>query len=259
MWMQANWEKPLRSAVRAVFQLIWKYLRVEVQGIEHIPKKGPVIIYANHSGWSGFDAVMLAFCVFQMRRRIPRMIAHRFWFSRPWMAVLSHKFGLVKAQVGAAVELLEKNHIVIIFPEGEQGNFKPSSEMYQLQPFHSGIVRIALTTGVPVIPCTIIGAEETHINLASILVKNILPKGITLPLPLLFLPLPARWRIGFHPLIDPTQFKPTEAHDPFKVERIARLWRKKLQIYLYRELKKRPGVFIDRERWLQFFRKFRNS
>ena len=41
-------------------ELIEKYLRVQVEGARYLPKRGPYIVIANHSGYMGFDALMLS-------------------------------------------------------------------------------------------------------------------------------------------------------------------------------------------------------
>ena len=43
-----------------VMEIVNKYLRVEVEGLENIPKRGAGIILPNHSGFSGFDAFILS-------------------------------------------------------------------------------------------------------------------------------------------------------------------------------------------------------
>ena len=48
-------------------------------------------------------------------------------------------------------------------PEGFKGIGKPFRERYKLQRFgRGGFVSAALRTGVPIIPCSIVGAEEIY-------------------------------------------------------------------------------------------------
>jgi 1-acyl-sn-glycerol-3-phosphate acyltransferase len=50
-----------------------------------------------------------------------------------------------------------------VWPEGFKGIGKPFSERYKLQRFgRGGFVSAALRTGVPIIPCSIVGAEEIY-------------------------------------------------------------------------------------------------
>ena len=55
---------------------------------------------------------------------------------------------------------------------------------------------MAVATGAPIIPCVIIGAEESNINLGAVQLGKSLC-GVTLPVPFNLLPFPAKWKIQF--------------------------------------------------------------
>ncbi len=119
------------------------------------------------------------------------------------IAVPAQKLGFFEANFKNGIEALLKHQLVLLFPEGEQGNFKPSSKAYQLQEFRRGFVRMAIETGCPIIPTLVIGAEETHVNLSQLKLTKYL-RGLILPLPLNIIPLPSKWRIIFlKPIILP--------------------------------------------------------
>lgn len=179
-----------------LLDLIQKYLRVGTQGTRYIPKKGPCIVVANHSGYMAFDALMLAHQIYLHTKRIPRIIAHKLWFLRPEISVHAKKMGLVPATFENGLKLLERGQVLILFPEGEEGNFKSSRYRYRLRRFRRGFVRLALATGAPIIPVVVIGAEETHITLSQLRwAKELF--GIIIPVPLNVIPLPAKWTIKF--------------------------------------------------------------
>jgi len=178
-----------------------RYFRLEVVGIENIPKKGPCIIAANHSGFIGLDALILYHSIKKYRRRIPKVLAHPLWFKTSVTKNVMLRFGFYEAKMSIGRELLERNRALIIFPEGEQGNFKPSAQMYQLQPFRSGLVRLAVETGAPIIPTLVTGAEEANINLKQLKLPKFLD-DVLLPIPLNILPLPTKWCIHILSPID---------------------------------------------------------
>lgn len=180
----------------ALMTALSAYLRVEVQGLENIPKKGPAIITPNHSGYSGFDALIIAHWISKELHRIPRILTHQLWFINQLTAVPAQKLGFTEASFENGMHALDRNNLLVLFPEGEYGNFKPTSKAYQLQEFKRGFVRMALKTQAPIIPTLVIGAEETHINLRQLKLGKLLP-GITAPLPLNILPLPVKWKIIF--------------------------------------------------------------
>jgi 1-acyl-sn-glycerol-3-phosphate acyltransferase len=181
-------------------EIVRKYFRVEVEGLENVPKHGAAIIASNHSGFAGFDALLIAHILNNDLKRIPRVLTHHFWFLSKTTAIPAQKMGFTDATLDNGISALKKNNLVVIFPEGEQGNFKPSSQMYQLQEFKRGFIRMALSTQAPIVPTLVIGAEESNINLSKLKFTKFL-KGIVLPLPLNVIPLPVKWKVKFLPPI----------------------------------------------------------
>ena len=225
-----------------VMEIMEKYFRLEVEGLENIPKKGKAIFSPNHSGYSGFDALMLAHEVQKITGRTPRVLTHKFWFLSPATAIPMNKLGFIDATRENALMTLKKHQQILLFPEGEYGNFKPSVEAYQLQEFKRGFVRAAVETGAPIVPTIVIGAEETHINLSQLKLTKYL-RGVVLPIPLNVIPLPARWKIIFmEPITLP--YKPSAAKDKELMHEAAEDVREIMQRRINLELKKRDSVYL---------------
>ncbi len=225
-----------------VAELARKYFRLHVEGTENIPRRGPAIIAPNHSGYSGFDALLLAHEIKKSTGRIPRVLTHRLWFATQTTAVPAEKFGFIEATTSNATAQLNKNNLVILFPEGEQGNFKPTVERYHLQEFKRGFIRLAIQRQCPIVPTLVIGAEETHINLAQLNLSKYL-RGLTLPLPLNIVPLPAKWKFVFLPPIE-LPYKPEAADDRELVAELASEIKEEMQKRLREELAKRGSAFF---------------
>lgn len=218
-----------------------KYFRLQVEGLEHIPRRGGAIIAPNHSGFSGFDAMILSHEVARKTRRTPRVLTHHFWFLTKTTAVPAQKLGFIEATTKNGLEQLRRGRLIVLFPEGEYGNFKPSTKAYEVQEFKRGFVRMALQTGAPIIPTVIVGAEETHINLAQIKFSKFL-RGTILPLPLNLLPLPAKWTIKFmQPIYLP--YKPSAANDSDLVREIADEIHDQIQETLQKLVADRESIF----------------
>jgi 1-acyl-sn-glycerol-3-phosphate acyltransferase len=223
-------------------EILKKYFRLEVEGLENIPQKGPVIIAPNHSGFSGFDALVLSYIIQQKTNRIPRVMTHHVWFLTEKTALPAQKMGFIEATFENGVSLLKRNNLVVLFPEGEHGNFKPTSKKYQLQEFKRGFIRMALMTRAPIIPTIVIGAEETHINLQKLKFSKFL-RGLVLPLPLNIIPLPARWKIVFHkPLFLP--FGPEKVDDSEICYDLANEIQETMQVKLNKEIKARGSSYL---------------
>ena len=65
---------------RLFMEILKKYFRLEIVGLENIPTHGPVIISPNHSGFLGFDAMILSYILQEKTKRIPRVLTHHLWF-----------------------------------------------------------------------------------------------------------------------------------------------------------------------------------
>ena len=227
----------------AVMEAARKYFRLKVEGLENIPKRGPVIIAPNHSGFSGFDALLLSHEIFRLTGRVPRVLTHKFWFLSKFTKVPAEKVGFIEASMANGLAQLKKNNLVVLFPEGESGNFKPTAKRYHLQRFKSGFLRMAIKQQCPIVPTLILGAEESSINLGQLKLSRFLP-GVILPLPLNIIPLPAKWKIVFLPPVN-LPYKPSSSDDRELLDELASELRENMQAAISEEVGKRTSVFFD--------------
>jgi 1-acyl-sn-glycerol-3-phosphate acyltransferase len=207
---QFGFDPDLTSAVLmpAALALYRQWFRVRMRGLDHVPDSGPALVAANHSGVLPLDAIMLQAGVFAEHRehRNLRLLGADLVYELPALAGLASRAGHTRADPGCAERLLQAGELVGVFPEGFKGSGKPFSQRYQLQRFgRGGFARTAITAGVPVIPCAIVGAEEIYPMIgnserAARLLR--LPYFPVTPLfpwlgPLGAVPLPSNWIIEF--------------------------------------------------------------
>ena len=232
-----------------------KYFRVEVSGIENVPAEGGALIVANHSGTVPVDALMtqVALLDHHPAGRHLRMLAADLVFTLPFVGELSRKMGHTLACNPDAERLLRGGEVVAVFPEGFKGVGKPFSQRYRLQRFgRGGFVSAALRTGVPIIPVSIVGAEEIYPKIADLkpLARLIglpyFPITPTFPLlgPLGLVPLPTKWHIAFGEPIPTSGYDPGAADDPMLVFDLTDQVRETIQDTLYRLLLQRRSVFF---------------
>lgn len=223
-------------------ELMKTYFRVQVEGAENLPKRGRALITPNHSGVSGFDALVLQHEITRASGRHPRVLTHHLWFLTKTTAIPANRLGFIEATTDNGLKALKKNQLVVLFPEGEFGNFKPSSKAYQLQEFKRGFVRMAIETGSPIVPTLILGAEESHVNLSRLRFTKYL-RGLVLPLPLNIIPLPSKWKIIF---MEPVHlpYAKSAVEDRELMHEIANDLQERMQDRLNKELKKRDSIFI---------------
>lgn len=223
-------------------EIMTKYFRMTVEGVENIPKTGAGLVTPNHSGYSGFDAFLLGHHIHKATQRTARILTHKLWFINQTTAIPMQKMGFIEATKKNGVKELEKNNLVVLFPEGEYGNFKPSSKAYHLQKFKRGFIRMAIAQQCPIIPTLILGAEETHINLARLKFTKYL-RGTILPLPLNVIPLPARWHIIFmEPIYLPYSEK--QLGDRELIADLSIDIRERMQARLSHEVNKRKNLYF---------------
>jgi 1-acyl-sn-glycerol-3-phosphate acyltransferase len=226
-----------------LLEIARRYFRLEVEGIENVPKKGRCLIVPNHSGVTALDAVMIGNEVQRELKRVPRILAHPLWFIGPNIRILAKRMGLEEANKDAGERLLRNGKCVMIFPEGAAGNFKPTAERYHLQEFRRGFVRMAMATKAPIVPVVVIGAEETNINLSSIPVSKAL-MGTIIPIPLNVIPLPAKWKIIFLPQIKMTKYSKKDTANHELVHSITENVKKQIQDRINLELSKREWIYF---------------
>ena len=211
------------ESARSIFlgtALLYRYyFRVEVHGIENVPPGG-VLLIANHAGQFAYDGSMLMMSMLRAAEppRLCRGMGEYFLWKVPWMGIMASRTGTMVGTPENCVKLLEHDECVMVFPEGARGANKPFRKRYQLQQFGRGFMRLALTTGVPIVPVGIVGSEEKQPGFA-----NLEKIGRSMGLPSLpitisqpwFGPvgstfaLPTKYRIHFG---EPLQFE-GDAHD----------------------------------------------
>jgi 1-acyl-sn-glycerol-3-phosphate acyltransferase len=245
-------DKVLLALLRPLYQ---KWFRVETRGLENVPDTGGALVVANHSGTIALDSVMtqIALLDHHPSRRPLRMLGANLVFQTPVVAEFARKTGSTLACNADAERLLSRGELVGVWPEGFKGIGKPFSERYKLQRFgRGGFVSAALRTKVPIIPVSIVGAEEIFPilgnakTLARLLGLPYFPLTLTFPWlgPLGLVPLPSKWIIEFGEPISTEAYPAAAADDPMLVFNLTDQVRETIQHTLYKLLMQRRSVFF---------------
>ena len=146
------------QGVLAVFRALARgFFRLDVRGTEHVPEQGGAIIAGNHP--SVLDGLLLLLVV---KRPVRFLVAEDLYHHR-FLRPLFRLMGAIpvyrtKTSNGdalrAAVAALEAGEVIGIFPEGTI-HFHGT-----LPGIKRGVVLLALKTGVPVVPLSIVGSGE---------------------------------------------------------------------------------------------------
>jgi 1-acyl-sn-glycerol-3-phosphate acyltransferase len=231
-----------------------RWFRVETIGMSNVPATGGALLVANHSGTLPIDAMMTTVALrdHHPSGRHLRMLGADLLFRTPMLGTISRKAGHTLACNPDAERLLNSNELVGVWPEGYKGVGKPFKDRYKLQRFgRGGFVSAAMRCGVPIIPCSIVGAEEIYPligdlkPLARLFGLPYFPITPTFPLlgPLGAVPLPSKWYIEFGEPIRTDRYTPADADDPMLVFNITDQVRETIQQTLYRLLSQRRNAF----------------
>lgn len=229
-----------------------KWFRVEVRGVENIPMTGGALIVSNHSGTVPVDAVMTMFEVQERTGRHLRPLGADLVFRLPFVSTIARRGGVTLACQEDAERMLNGGELVGVWPEGFKGIGKPFSERYKLQRFgRGGFVSAAMRTGVPIIPVSVVGAEEIYPlvgnvpSLARLFGLPYVPITPFFPLlgPLGLIPLPSKWIIEFGEPIRTDEYDVSAAEDPLTIFEVTDQVRETIQQTLYQLLMRRRSIF----------------
>ena len=133
--------------------------RPRAVGLENVPAEGPAILAANHLSF--LDDLLLPLVV--PRRKVVFLAKAEYfdrwylrWFFRgaSVIPVRRESRSAAEAAIRAGVEALGRGHLLGIFPEGTRS---PDGRLYRGR---TGVARLALESGAPVIPVAILGTFE---------------------------------------------------------------------------------------------------
>ncbi|HTY29891.1 lysophospholipid acyltransferase family protein [Mycobacterium sp.] len=139
--------------------------RPKVEGLEHVPTSGPAILASNHL--AVMDSFFLPLVV---RRRITFLAKSEYftgtglkgWFSRWFFTAVGQvpidrtDADAAQAALNTAEQVLADGKLLGMYPEGTRS---PDGRLYKGK---TGLARLALHTGVPVIPVAMIGTNVVN-------------------------------------------------------------------------------------------------
>jgi 1-acyl-sn-glycerol-3-phosphate acyltransferase len=250
--LDRSFDAKLRPFLDFVYR---RYFRIQTEGIANVPSEGRAVVVGNHSGSIPIDGLMLrtALRLDHPHSRDLRWLAEDFLFYLPFAGVAMNRAGAVRACQENAERLLSRDNLIAVFPEGVQGIRKLFRDRYRLQRFgRGGYIRLCLRTRAPLIPCSIIGGEESSPllyrfdALADLLRIPYLPVTPTFPAfgALGLLPAPTKWRIKFGEPIPFDNYGPEAADDDVLVGRLSDRVRSTIQSMLDQGLQRRRSIWF---------------
>lgn len=163
-WFYRPWS-PYPVAVEA----LTRYHRARLEGT---PPRGPCVYVALHgAGYLVLDLVIAGYCIAWRdhlyrggERRPLRIVAARSQIERflPGLPRVKEHFGLIDPSEESCLAALEAGEQLLVTPGGMR-EAQPARDFYRLRwEGRFGFVRLALRTGVPIVPVAVVGGAEAY-------------------------------------------------------------------------------------------------
>ncbi len=219
-------------------------LRVEVSGLERIPRGGALLV-ANHT--FGWDVVFVMSAMWRQSRRPIWVLGEHLWWRMPFLRRLAVSIGTVDGTRDNAEKLLAAGELVLVLPGGMREALKPRELRYQLLwGRRYGFVRAAARTGVPIVPVASVGTDDLFDFVGNAYDRGerwLGRRSIPIPLPSWILPIPRRAHLRFE-VGEPIDLRiaPDEADDVARLRRARREVAGALHELIETELARRAGI-----------------
>lgn len=154
----------LRALV--VRPVLFAFFHVRVTGLSNVPRRGPVILASNHLAF--IDSLFIPAVV---KRKMTYLVASTYyqktsplgralgWFLRQIGQLPLDRSGgsASKAALDTGLRVLTENGLIGIYPEGTR------SRDGRMHRGRTGIARLVLASGVPVVPVAIAGTDRIFV------------------------------------------------------------------------------------------------
>ena len=147
----------MKAVLTPIIRLL---VRVKVEGREHVPRRGAVILAANHRSF--LDSIFIPLVV---HRRVT-FVAKAEYFDDPKTAWFFRSCGQIPIRrdggtaseraLASATEVLRNGKVFAIYPEGTR------TRDGLLHRGHTGVARLALGCNVPIVPVGLIGTDDVQ-------------------------------------------------------------------------------------------------
>jgi len=237
---------------RTLFKFLHDYYwRIEVKGLDHVPRQGRAVLVGIHRGFMPWDGVMALHLMAQKLRRYPRFLIHPGLIKFPFLFNYMTKLGGIVACQKNAAWVLEGEEILGLFPEGIRGAFSLYRDAYKIGKFgRDDFVKLALRHRAPILPFVTVGSADIFPILKRVdwgwwkrqTEWPFFP--LTPTWPLLPVPLPAKWHTQFlEPIHIEERYPPEAADDAATVHAISLGVRGVMEAAIGKMLVRRKSIF----------------
>ncbi|MDP2313636.1 MAG: lysophospholipid acyltransferase family protein [Pseudomonadota bacterium] len=170
--------------VRRFLEPLARYHRFTVEGLDNLPKTGPVLLAVHHS-FATYDGFLIGGAIYEGTGRLPRGLGDDRIFQIPGLGTLARDMGLVPASPEAGEQLLREGHVLGVAPGGMWESLRPRDERRRSRwDGRKGFARLALRTGAPLVMAACPAADELYTVYRSRLTDRVYRRA-HLPVPIL--------------------------------------------------------------------------
>lgn len=157
-------ERLMDVTMKVVDRVLRPYHRATVRGIENIPK-GPALVVGNHNGATlSMDSFILGAAIRDHHGtdHVPYGLAHDLVVDLPVLNHLVCQWGGVRASHENARRLFEAERKILVYPGGDAEATRPHRQRNIVNFYgRQGYARLAIRSGVPIVPVVAHGAHST--------------------------------------------------------------------------------------------------
>ncbi len=261
-----EWDRSFMERLLPLMDIFNSYFDSEVRGLERLPASGPMLLIGNHSGGTIVPDTTATLAAWYHERGLDEPLlglALDSMFDLPGIAQLMTKIGQIPANHENAEAVLSAGASLLVYPGGAREAFRPWHDRNRIDfSGHRGFVKLALRTGVPVVPVVghggqhsvvvlsrgeglakMLGMDRFRLDIAPVLWQ--VPWGVSIPLQM-GLPLPAKIDVEVLEPIDWSMHGPEAAEDPEIVDACYTEITGRMQETLDRLARNRPYPVAER-------------
>lgn len=148
------------------------YFRVTTDGWHHLPSSGGMLLVGSHNGGAAApDLFMFLYdwvrC-FGPERLVYALMHPMLWKLSPSISRLAAQLGAIMAHPRMAISALQQGAPVLVYPGGAEDLWRPHALRQQIYfGGRKGFIKVALLTGVPIVPLISQGAHDTLVVLTD--------------------------------------------------------------------------------------------
>ncbi len=220
--------------------LVDYYFRLEIEGWERLPARPTLLVGVHSGGALTMDAWTLVWSWWRRfeEQRILHGTAHDALMNLPGLGSYFRRVGVISPSPENIAAAFAAGHDVVLWPGGEEDSYRAWTKRDQVVlGGRKGFIRLAIRTGVPIVPVATVGGHDTFFvlsegrGIAQVLglkerfrtdlapITLSVPFGITLELLPAHIPLPVKIRTE---LLEPVELDPDpeRANDNDYVDRM---------------------------------------